>query len=305
MFPLFQRRDFSALISDTFSFLKVEGKDFYKQYLTLMAIPIALLILFIYFTTDFSIDAIQFNNSEFSFDDSLFNPTTLVLGIIALIILGLIIGLFCYSFPVFYLKNMAEATTEIPNQTNITKQIKNNLGRLFIFLIGTSFIVIPIFMILFVLAGFLSVILIGIPLLLLLIPTFYSFISLSFYEYLSKETTFFKSLGVALDDLKANYWTIIGNSIIMYLILFFINYIPLFIFNMTIMGGSFLNFQTTLLELPKWIIVLYYCLSTILSLFTSSILLINQGLVYYSERERKESVFFRSQIDNIGSANEQ
>lgn len=305
MFPLFQKRDFSALISDTFSFLKVEGKDFYKQYLTLMAIPIALLILFIYFATDFSVDAMQFNNNEFSFDDSLFNPITLVLGIISLIILGLIIGLFCYSFPIFYLKNMADATTEIPNQTTITKQIKDNLGRLFIFLLGTSFIVTPIFMILFIVAGLLSVILIGIPIIILLIPTFYSFISLSFYEYLSKNNSFFKSLGVAINDLKANYWTIIGNSIIMYLIIFFINYIPLFIFNMTVMGGSFLNFQTTLLELPKWIIVVYYCLSTILSLFTSSILLINQGLVYYSERERKESVFFRSQIDNIGSANEQ
>ncbi len=304
MFPLFQKRDFSALISDTFSFLKIEGKDFYKQFITLMAIPTALLILFIYFATDFSIDAMQLNDGVMDFEYSSFSIGLILTGILAMVIIGLIIGLICYTFPVFYLQNMANTTTGFPNQTNITKQIKDNFGRLFVFLLGTTFIVMPIFMILFVIAGVLSIVLIGIPIIILLIPTLYSFISLSFYEYLSKDTPFFKSLGVATDYLKANYWTIIGNAIIMYIIMFFINYVPIFIFQITIVGGSLLNFQTTLLELPKWIIVVYYCLTTILSLFTSTILLINQGLVYYSERERTENVFFRSQINNIGSSNE-
>lgn len=312
MFPLFQQRDFSALISDSFTFLKVEGKEFYKQYISLIGIPIALLILFIYFIADFSFSQASEQSLSGSTTEQLIenfistNSGFFALAFLAFVILGLLIGLICYAFPVFYFKNMAESNTDKPNQTIIIHQIKNNLGRLFIFLLGYSFIIAPIMVILFVIAGALSIIIIGIPILLIMIPTVYSLTTIAFFEFLTKKTPFFASIGIAIDYLKANFWTIVFNTFLFYIIMALINWIPATIYQMVFLGGSLLDISDSsfLLGETKWFLIIYYCINIIISIFTGSMLLINQGLVYYSARESKENNSFHSQINSIGSSND-
>ena len=49
MFQLYKKRDFSALVGDTFGFFKLEGKNYFKNYFTINGGLLLLLVVIIYF----------------------------------------------------------------------------------------------------------------------------------------------------------------------------------------------------------------------------------------------------------------
>jgi len=153
MFQLFQKRDFSSLVSDTFTFLKLEGKNYFKHFFKLCGIPLFLILVMIYLLADIGISsavtATQYTGHN---PDAIFlslfqeHLGTTLLAIFGLLIVAFVLSIICYSFPVFYFKNIAESTKESLNQGII--------GNVFIFYIITTMItVIPSFIIQFLILG--------------------------------------------------------------------------------------------------------------------------------------------------------
>jgi len=316
MFLLFQKRDFSALVSDTFTFLKLEGKNYFKHFLKLCGIPLFLILIFIYLLADLGVSSAVSANAYGGYNperiiSQLFEEH-LALGLLAiggLVLVALVMGIICYSYPVLYMKNLAVATDEPVNQNVIGKQIKDKLGLIIVFFLGTTFLVIPLLTILFYISVLLVFLIVGIPILILMIPTAYAVLTLAFYEYLTRNVGFFTAYGNAIKYVRYNYWSIIGNTFIFYIITSLITFIPSFIIQLLILGGGmFFDPQVSesqlLTSAITWGIVLLYFVYILLGTLAQNIMFINQGIIFYSEREKEENFFTKRKIDSIGSHNE-
>ncbi|WHT39339.1 MULTISPECIES: hypothetical protein [Myroides] len=317
MFLLFQKRDFSALVSDTFTFLRLEGKNYFKHFLKLCGIPLFLVLIFVYLLADIGISSAVTASRASGFSDEDFFRTVFdnhlgvsILALIGVFVVALIMGIICYTYPVFYMKNLGDATVTQPaDQNQIGKQITGKLGAIIVFFLGTTFIMMPLAIILFYISVLLAFLLIGIPILILMIPTFYSVFTLALYEYLIKNTGFFTAYGNAFKYVRNNYWTIIGNTFVFYIITSLITVIPSILIQVLALGGGAF-FDTQNMEdqffssALTWGIVLLYFLYILLATLTQNIMFINQGIIYYSEREKEENFFTKSKIDSIGSNNE-
>lgn len=316
MFLLFQKRDFSALLSDSFTFLKLEGKNYFKHFLKLCGIPLFLALIFIYLLADVGVtSAVSANAYAGANPERIFSELFeehLGIGLLALgglFLVALIMGIICYSYPILYLKNLAAATSEPADQTVIGKQIKEKLGQIIVFFLGTTFIIFPLIIISFYLSVLLVFLIVGIPILILMIPTVYSVLTLAFYEYLTRNVGFFTAYGNAIKYVRYNYWSILGNTFIFYIITSMITFIPSFIIQMFVIGGGmFFDPQVSDNQLMTsaitWGIVLLYFVYILLGTLAQNIMFINQGIIFYSEREKEENFFTKRKIDSIGSNNE-
>jgi len=231
-----------------------------------------------------------------------------LLAIFGLLIVAFVLSIICYSFPVFYFKNIAESTKESLNQGIIGKQIKTKLGTILVFFLGTTFLIFPLVMIAFYLSILLIFLLVGIPILLFMMPTVYAVVTLALYECLTKNVGFFTAYGNAIKYVRYNFWSIIGNVFIFYIITTMITVIPSFIIQFLILGGGMLfdpsNPEALLLSAAfKWGIVLLYFVYILLGTFGQNLMFMNLGIVYYSEREKEENFFTKRKIDSIGSTN--
>lgn len=316
MFLLFQKRDFSSLVSDTFTFLKLEGKNYFKHFFKLCGIPLFLVLIFIYLLADMGISSAVSANYQRVTDPDLIFKTLFeehlglaMLALLGIFVVGIILGIVCYSFPALYLKNIAEAEPGQADQSTIGKQIMGKLGAIIVFGLGTTFLILPLILILAFVSTLLVFILIGIPILLLMIPTMYAVLTLAYYEYLTKNVGFFQAYGTAIRFVRYNFWSIIGNTFIFYMVTTLITLIPSMLIQFVILGGSVL-FDTENLENSMmvsaitWGVVLLYFVYILLATFAQNIMFINQGIIYYSEREKVENRFTKSKIDSIGSTNE-
>lgn len=317
MFLLFQKRDFSALVSDTFTFLRLEGKNYFKHFLKLCGIPLILMLVLIYLLADVTISSAVTASHSSGFEGDAFITTLfenhiglVILAVFGALLVAFIMGIICYSYPVLYMKNLGLATETQPADPNqIGKQMKSKLGSILVFLLGSTFIIAPLAILMFYISALLAFLIIGIPILILMIPTFYSIFTLAIFEYLTKNTGFFTAYGNAINYVRYNYWTIIGNTFIFYIITSLITFIPSMIIQVLTLGSSaFLDLENTesatFSTALTWGIVLLYFIYILLATLAQNIMFINQGIIYYSEREKEENFFTKSKIDSIGSNNE-
>lgn len=312
MFLLFQKRDFSSLISDTFTFLRVEGKNYFKHFLKLCGIPLFFVLIFIYLLADIGVSSSVSAETYAGINpDNLFanlfdeHLGLALLALAGLFLVGLIMAVICYAYPALYMKNLAAGQ----DQSKIGSQIMQHLGSILIFFLGTTFLILPLIIICFYISVLLVFLLIGIPILLLMLPTVYSLLTLACYEYLTKNVGFFTAYGNAIKYLRYNYWTIIGNAFIFYIITSMLTVIPSIAIQMIILGGGMLfdvsNLENQMISSAVvWGIVLLYFVYILLATLAQNIMFINQGIIYYSEREKQENFFTKSKIDSIGSTNE-
>lgn len=316
MFLLFQKRDFSSLVSDTFTFLRVEGKNYFKHFLKLCGIPLFLVLIFIYLLADIGVSSAVSSETYAGLnpDDIFANIFDEHLGIAllslaGLLLVSLVMGVICYAYPALYMKNLANTQAGVSDQSKIGKQIMEHLGAILLFFLGTTFLIFPLIMISFYISVLLIFLIVGIPILLLMLPTVYAVLTLACYEYLTKNVGFFTAYGNAIKYVRYNYWSIIGNTFIFYIITSMLTVIPSIFIQMIILGGGMLfdpqNLENQVMSSAiTWGIVLLYFVYILLGTLAQNIMFINQGIIYYSEREKQENFFTKSKIDSIGSTNE-
>ena len=311
MFTLFKKREFSDYVSDTFQFFRVTGKHYLKSYFTICGIMLLLLVVFSYFLFqvyfDFFLNFGKTNNNADFFQNYVQNNIPIIIGGAVFMFLFIVLmSMLNYAIPVIYMELYAKNKGNNFETKDILAKFKANFGRILVFFLGLIFLITPLLMLVFVLLVLLCFILIGIPLLLLAVPTAVSWITLSFYEYLNHDKGFFESLGSGFRHIKNQYFPNVGSLIIMYIIIQIgmsvFTIIP-YMFGMVSIITSTQNQTATndSVSTVKILFTIVMVISILMSYILNNLLLINQGLVYYSRREFDENISSQDSIDLIGS----
>lgn len=243
-----------------------------------------------------------------------------MLGIVSLLvtILFLAVSVVSYSFPVFYIKRVAETGNKNIKADEILSDIKNNLGRFVILFFGMLFIVGPASMIIFGISYILVLILIGFFLLLLVVPTILNVVNFLMFDYFTTKKGFFDSLSYAIRSQfsypngreKSPFWKYWGSTIIMYIIIqagtTIFTMIPMVIFMMKIYT---VPQSGTIQENPfsgtmGILFFVFYGIALVASFILMNFMFVTSGLQYYDSRTDLHREIDFTEIDTIGK-NEQ
>lgn len=316
MFTLFKKRDFSANFSDTITFFRTFGKNYFKNYFTINGIFLLILVVLIYFISKIYMQVIFSSignpNKTPDFLMNYFsNNVFLIVGVgIFFVLLTVFLSLLNITYPIIYLQLIEKKGDNNFTLNEIITAIKENIGRLLLFFLGLIFIITPLIIIAFVILFLMCFILIGIPLILIFFPTIMSWISLSYYEFIVKKIGFFEALKNGFSLVKQQFWTTIGTTFIMIVLVQiiqgFITMIP-YIIGVVLMLVSTSNPEVSQNDKLSGISVfmaIIMVFSVLMSYIFNNFIIINQDLIYYSLREENENVTTKSDIDLIGTESE-
>lgn len=316
MFELLKKRGLSEYISDTFTFFKIFGKHFFRNYIIinggfLLILCVLMYFLFkVYFEVLFSVSGapsgsyfLEYFNNNFG----IFIGSIILFGILIIIL-----SLLNIAYPILYLQLIEEKGGNDFTTSDVILLLKQNTGRLLKFFIGSVFILFPIMIISFVILLLLCFILIGIPLIMIAMPAFIAWGHLSLYTYLTEKTVFFESLKKGFLLLKQEFWSITGTTFIMLMLIQivqgFITMIPymigMILFFTSANASQFNVSQPDGLSALGIFITVVFLFAIILSYLFNNLIIVNQGIIYYSLREENENLTSVSQIDLIGTDNE-
>ncbi len=316
----YKERNFAFLISDTFNFFKEYGRNYFKNYFAICgALLLINTLIFIFGYREFFMQLMMSNTGgeAFVFGDY-FNNNWVLLTTITIIsfILFLVLAMIVYTFPVFYMKRVAEGQTMI-KADDILSDMKNNVGKISIFLLGLLFILLPLFFILMMISSFLMIIIIGFFLLILLFPAFANIISMTLYDHLNTKKGFFGALsysmrmqlGEMFDIKKTKFWKYWASTIVMYIALYVISLIFTMVPYFIMMFGIFTQpTSTTMLDPTQLmtgtmgiIFFVIYGISILVSSVLYNLLSVNAGLMYYDSRADLHRNIDISEIDTIGN----
>lgn len=316
MFELLKKRGLSEYISDTFTFFKIFGKHFFRNYIIinggfLLILCVLMYFLFkVYFEVLFSVSGapsgsyfLEYFNNNFG----IFIGSIILFGVLIVIL-----SLLNIAYPILYLQLIEEKGGNDFTTSEIIVLLKQNTGRLLKFFIGSVFILFPIMIISFVILFLLCFILIGIPLIMIAMPAFIAWGHLSLYTYLTEKTGFFESLKKGFSLLKQEFWAITGTTFIMLMLIQivqgFITMIPymigMILFFTSANASQFNVSQPDGLSTLGIFITVVFLFAIILSYLFNNLIIVNQGIIYYSLREENENLTSVSQIDLIGTNNE-
>ncbi|VXB67880.1 conserved membrane hypothetical protein [Flavobacterium sp. 9AF] len=313
MFQLYQKRNFSEFISDTFAFLKEEGKNYFKNYFIINGPLLLILSVCVYLLTKVYMEAVFSSmindniNSNGLLNDLMNNiPLFITLGLLSFLLI-IIISMINYSFPISYLK-LVGTKSEITTQT-IFDLMKEKIGKTIVFFFASLVIFMPILVIACILLVLLCFIIIGFPLFFIVIPAFFSWVKLSYYDYISSEYSYMKSVGNGFDLLRSKFWPIVGSTIVMYIIYYIISSAITMIPYLFGILSFFTDLdskpnQAETLSMMSILVTMVMVISIISSYTLQNLIFINQGIIFYSVTDEKENISIKSDIDLIGSESE-
>lgn len=314
MFELYKKRDLSANFSDTIAFFKTFGKHYFKNYFIINGIFLMVLVVLIYFISKIYMEVLfsgitnMQNNPNYLMAYFNNNIALIVGGFIVTFLLIVILSMLNISYPIIYLKLLETNDTDFSMQ-EIGSGLKNNIGKMIVFVLGSLFVILPLAMIVFGILAFLCLILIGIPLIIIVGSAFMSWITLSYYEYIRKDVGYFSALINGFGLVKQKFWVIVGTTFLMMLLVQiiqgFITMIP-YVISMIWMFVSTQNLQEPTSQADTFstmgiLFAVIMVFSVLLSYIFNNFILVNQGLIYYGLQEENENNSTKSQIDLIGS----
>lgn len=306
VFNLYKDRDFGTYISDTIDFFKRFWKNYFLNFIKLNgALLIILCLVYFFIFKDTFGQIISHPGAK---PDLLVNEnlgifiTMLVVGFIIAVIFTVITT----AYPIVYLRLVEKTDKEEFSSSEIFNEIKGNAGRIIVFGLASIISFMPVFIVYFLLSALLSVLLIGIPLLILGIGAAYTWIFQSLYVYLNERTTFFTAMKEGWNILFSKFWHIAGTSTAMIFITStlagVISMVPYFI-GIAKMLSTGNGEQPDVMGAMPWMIT-FYVLNIVLNYTLQNFIYINQGLIYYSSLEEQEHYQAYSEIDAIGKNEE-
>ena len=187
-FQIYKKRDFSAFVNDTMQFFKQFWKNYFRNYIVIngaLLLVMAALYYLVFkdlFKNMYNPEALKswyMNNN---------NPVLFSVMILIFMVVGIAISIFTTSFPMVYLKLLNTTGRDSFTPSEMLNGIKNYAGRMILFGIISIFILFPVIVIFMAGAMALSIILIGIPVLILGVPTIMIWGMQSLYVYIEEES---------------------------------------------------------------------------------------------------------------------
>lgn len=306
MFQLYKQRDFSTFVSDTFTFFKLFWRNFFGNYIVIMGGFIAALCVCYFFVfRDLFSSLFNTSNSGMGYDLSYYftdSPVLFFVMLAVVIIISILFSIFSIAYPAVYLKMMEESGRGGFTSSEIFARIKALLPRIIRFSFLSMVVFIPLFLVAFVFATALILLVVGVFILILLIPAASVWMVQSFLVYVfNEDISFFDSMKQGWRILfSKKFWHIIGSAAVVYLIISIVqsllSTVPYFIilFTSLAMGKGDLDPQLAV------VFSVLYIISIAISYLFSNAVMVNQGLVYYSALEGEKHVQALSEIDLIG-----
>lgn len=316
---IFQERNFGNLVSDTFNFFRIYGKDYFKSYFIINgALLLIMTLLSIFFYREFFMQIFVANagGESYLFESYFSNnwPILVLVGSIAFILL-FIIAVVVYTFPIFYMKRLGENQTKISTD-NLLTDMRKNVGKFFMFCLLTVIIVMPVMMIFIAISSFLMMILIGFFLFILMMPAFYNVLYLTLYDYMSTDKGYFAALsysarsvfGNMFDSSQTKFWKYWGSTLVLGIIIYIISMAFSMIPYFMIIGNMSLNPNYDQINDPSTIfsgvmgIVFFvsYGISVLISSIVYNLMAVNAGFMYYDSRKDLHRELDINEIDTIG-----
>ncbi len=317
----YKRRDFSELISDTFSFFKENGRNYFRNYLLINGLLLILLaVLFIFgYRELFSQIGGDTTGGESYYFQVYFeeNRPFLILAIATVFVLFLATTIISYSYPVLYMKRLSETGERNIKADDILSDIRQNAGRFLLFFLGMLFIVTPVAALIFAISYQLLAVVIGFFLMLLLMPFVLNVVNFLLFDYFHTRKGFFDSLAYALRAQfsypngreKSPFWKYWGSVMVNYLIINVITsiftMIPMIIILLRVFAvadqGGDNNIQNPLEGAMGILFFAVYGISILVSFLLMNFLFVNAGFMYYDSRTDLHRRLDLSEIDAIGS----
>ena len=306
MFQLYKKRDFNALINDTFLFLRAQGKNYFANYflinggLMLVLLLLTFLLGSIFFEGLFSgLGTPQGQRMLSAYFDS--NTGLFVGTAITIALLAILLSLISVSFPVVYLDLLANG--QQPTAGLIINGLKARAGRMVVFALASLITFLPIGVIFGIISTLLIIVLIGIPIGILVFSAITCCMMLVLYDNLSSERTFFKAFETGLKMVFSNFWVHIGKTAI-FLVMYFAIQLAFALLSSFI--STFIYYITGSLEETGFgiITLAFFLVSAAVNYFFGSIFMLAHGMIYYSCRDLRENKSTYSEIDSIGNYSE-
>lgn len=310
MFQLYKKRNFNFLISDAITFLRVSGKNYFKNYfiinggLLLVLIVLCFVMGKIFFESLFS--GITSESSEqmimeyFDANTGFFIGTGIAMGILILLISAI-----NYSYPVIYLSLVEKY--EKPDAKQIIAVFKSKIGRIVLFFLLSLITFVPIAVVIGFFSMLMVAIIIGIPVAIGLFAAFSCWIYLSFFDYLNTQNGYFESMGNGWKMLFQNFWGHMGSTAIFYLIVYIIQGILTFIPYMIGLVAMIATAENVDIESKAdtfstigILMLIVFMIYIVLAYVLGNILMIGHGMIYYSCVEQNENKSLQNEIDLIG-----
>ncbi|NBL65340.1 hypothetical protein GV828_09040 [Flavobacterium sp. NST-5] len=308
MTELYKSRNFGDLISDTFSFIRQHGKHYFQTYFTVNGAFLLVMAILMYFFskiyTDFIFFSIQNPGMQPAFME---NYSTWIWGGIFGFFLFIFVTIIHHAFPVIYFRYFEIDPEKKFGAREIAISLRSYLSKIVAFFVMSIFAVLLPAIIVFTILVLLSMFLIGIPMLMIAIPVFFTWVQQSLFHYLNTEDTYFTSLGEGWNVTFKNFWPNIGSCLTMHILM----QVILGIFGMIIyVVGAFLVMMEmnnsgdpeALFPMLQVIISIVFIFSTLSSLILNNLIFINQAMIYYSHREKTENINSFKTIDSIGQS---
>ncbi|SUX46799.1 DUF4013 domain-containing protein [Chryseobacterium indoltheticum] len=317
MMQFYKKRDFGAFITDSFTFFKLYGKNYFKNYILLNGLLLILMVaIFIFGYRELIMQIFGSNMSgESYYFESYFEDNIGMFVVIGLItfLLFLLMMIVNYLFPVFYLKRLAEGETKIRTD-DILGDFKRNAGKIGKLCLGMIFIVTPLSLILMGISYVMILIVVGIFLIVLVYPALFNVITFLMYDYFNSKRGFFESLSYSIRSQfsytngreKSPFWKYWGStvviSIILYVITTIFTVIPMIFFMLKITTTApDANFEQNPFAGSLGVMMfVMYGISLLVSFFLSNMLYVNSGLMYYDSRRDFHQKVELEEIETIG-----
>ncbi|MDD4968965.1 MAG: hypothetical protein PHT07_06010 [Paludibacter sp.] len=298
-FQLYKKRDFSAFMSDTMQFFKQFWKNYFRNYVVINgALLLLMCVLYFIFFKDLFKDLSNPGAHAGSFFTNSSNLT--IVGIVLFIIVSIALSVFSTAFPMIYLKLLKTKGEEPITSSELFNGIKDIAGRMILFGLISIFILLPLAFIVFGLGALLSIIIIGIPVLILAMPTFMVWSLQSLYIYLDEDASYFSSLGKGLKITFEKYWHVVGSALVLFMFVMIVNGIFSMVPAMMMMSSVITTGGHPEAVTMTPTMLSFYVLGMIFTFFAYNILYIHQGLIYYSSQENSAHFQALSEIENIG-----
>lgn len=316
MMQFYKKRDFGALISDTFNFVKLYGKNYFKNYFVINGLLIILMAVLVFFgfKNFFSLifEGIGGNSASIG-RYFLENIMQIIFTFLFIFLVFILISVVNYSYPVLYLKRLTETGNKNITVDEIMSDVKKNIGKIFKLFLGFVFIIIPLYLAVYGLSYTVTYRIQGLSFLLLifLTPVMTNVVNFLIYDYFNRGKGFFNSLSYALRsqfsyqqyNQKSPFWKYWGTTMILYILQQVVAYALAFILVFIIILSLGLSLNMSSAEtfyITLGLTVMAYPLIIIISLIMSNFISLCSGLMYYDSRTDLHREMDLTEIDSIG-----
>ena len=313
---LYQNRGFNEFFQDTFTFIKENGKHYFKSYFIINGILLIILAVLTYYLTQF------YTNTVYRGILGGTNPTDVldtyinenfglfIVLLIAIICVALVFGIVSYAYTPIYFKLYEKYNGKNFETHDILNAYKKYSLKLLSFLVFGFLLAFPLLLIFGIGMFILAITIIGILGIPLLVGLFAGLYNMTLLEYLDNKRTFWDSFGYAWSLITSKFWHAVGCMGIFYIITYIVQLgLSIFqsIFNTAniLTGIENTNASVDEQNISMTIFLIFMFIVTFLvGIIMSNINQVNQSIIYFGLKEGKENINTKSEIDLIGDNSE-